>query len=531
MFRLFNKETGTKYKAKYRSLIFNIKDRKNTTLFSKISDKSIDAKQLVRMNPEEMASQELAQWRENENKHQLEMIKKSELDLLACTKNYVLKTHKGEEVIESKVADCVELDPTVAVEDVVSMLNNSAVSSTSDAVVDSASKDKYRYDKYDKLKDSDSFTMKLSSSPSLSSSSSSKKKEKRHNSRSRDRHESSSHKSSKHKKHKSRERRSRSRSRSRHHDRDRHSKSRERARSRSKETKHKEITVKKEISDKKSNRDKKDKHTPVQQKIVKEIKVKSEKIKDEYNLVDRILEASSSSSALFNEENDKKETIITDAVVKTTHPTIESEHQEPTSTVTIQTPPDSLADDAEPAEPIWFGNIRMIDLTMFKISLFSFNSDHDYIKNDLPNMLEIVGRIPPKTAYDYLEKIKKSPSRDIVLMKFEPFTESEQDSYTILFDYLHSRRRLGVIKTESPLKIKDFYLLPLPAFTELPNVLQQSNKISCLDGKNKTNLLIAIIIPIKAKRTIPHSHSISSKVRILFIYSIKSTTYLIYFNF
>lgn len=53
----------------------------------------------VRLSPEELASQELAQWRDKEAKHQLELIKKSELDLLAASKTYVLKTHKGEEVI------------------------------------------------------------------------------------------------------------------------------------------------------------------------------------------------------------------------------------------------------------------------------------------------------------------------------------------------------------------------------------------------------------------------------------------------
>lgn len=51
----------------------------------------------VRLTPEELASQELAEWRDQESKYQLELIKKSELDLLAASKTYVLKTHKGEE--------------------------------------------------------------------------------------------------------------------------------------------------------------------------------------------------------------------------------------------------------------------------------------------------------------------------------------------------------------------------------------------------------------------------------------------------
>lgn len=41
------KDVGMKYKAKYRSLMFNIKDRKNLTLWEKICDKSISPRQLV----------------------------------------------------------------------------------------------------------------------------------------------------------------------------------------------------------------------------------------------------------------------------------------------------------------------------------------------------------------------------------------------------------------------------------------------------------------------------------------------------
>lgn len=41
------RDVGMKYKAKYRSLMFNIKDRKNLSLWQKICDKTITPKQLV----------------------------------------------------------------------------------------------------------------------------------------------------------------------------------------------------------------------------------------------------------------------------------------------------------------------------------------------------------------------------------------------------------------------------------------------------------------------------------------------------
>ncbi|XP_039752411.1 death-inducer obliterator 1 isoform X1 [Pararge aegeria] len=121
---LFNRDVGMKYKAKYRSLMFNIKDRKNLSLWEKIRKRVITPKQLVRLSPEELASQELAEWRDQQEKHQLELIKKSEIDLLAASKTYVLKTHKGEEVMQTKESVSTELDPNVPVEDLVSALND-----------------------------------------------------------------------------------------------------------------------------------------------------------------------------------------------------------------------------------------------------------------------------------------------------------------------------------------------------------------------------------------------------------------------
>lgn len=100
-------DTGQKYKNKYRSLIFNIKDGKNQTLWRRICEKSISPYQLVRLSPDDMASQELALWRERETKHQLDMIKKSELELLNCNRQYVFKTHKGKRIEQLSMGLCI----------------------------------------------------------------------------------------------------------------------------------------------------------------------------------------------------------------------------------------------------------------------------------------------------------------------------------------------------------------------------------------------------------------------------------------
>lgn len=69
-------------------------------MWRRICEKAVNPYQLVRLSPDDLASQELALWREREAKHQLDMIKKSELELLSCNRQYVFKTHKGEQVFE-----------------------------------------------------------------------------------------------------------------------------------------------------------------------------------------------------------------------------------------------------------------------------------------------------------------------------------------------------------------------------------------------------------------------------------------------
>ena len=51
------------------------------------------------MTAEELASKELAEWREREAKHSLEIIQKTELELMSMSTKYLVKTHKGEEII------------------------------------------------------------------------------------------------------------------------------------------------------------------------------------------------------------------------------------------------------------------------------------------------------------------------------------------------------------------------------------------------------------------------------------------------
>ena len=59
------------------------------------------------MSADEYASKELQQWRKAEAAKDIEAIKTHELDMLALGNTFVMKSHKGEQVIEKSETDAV----------------------------------------------------------------------------------------------------------------------------------------------------------------------------------------------------------------------------------------------------------------------------------------------------------------------------------------------------------------------------------------------------------------------------------------
>lgn len=533
MYRLFNKDIGAKYKAKYRSLMFNIKDRKNETLLLKICSKLIEPRQLVRMSPEELASQELAQWRENEAKHQLEMIKKSELDLLSCTKTYVLKTHKGEEVIEGKPGDRVNLDITIPVEDVVAVLNNSVVSSTTEIDASLTPRKENNFETENNVNDTaSSSVVSVNSVPIASSDKKKVEKADKDGSKEKDRDREKRHKSKDRHKEKSRKR-SRSRSRERHHKSTRKDDRREKE--------ERSITVKKEETESliKSKPDVtlvKQQISQTQSLTPKTVALNKAPVKknvktvtptiEKFNLIDQILESTKTVEEAANLQKEKPVSVSTPTAtnkapaqitaappasadstpevilkLKPQSPSILDSDQEPSSTVSIATPPEDpytkYSSDIESS--MWTGSINMIDVASFQVSLQTVSGNSYLLSKDLPEELDIVGRIGPETVWDYIEKIKKSPNKEIVIIRLIPSAESETNAYTILYKYLDKRKRLGVIKTTSA-NIKDFYIMPLGIGQQMPTVLQSSENFEFYDDVMRPDMLLGIVIRIMGKR-------------------------------
>ncbi|XP_054547466.1 SPOC domain-containing protein 1 [Talpa occidentalis] len=106
--------TNGRYKTKYRSLLFNLRDPRNPDLFLKVVHGAVTPYCLVRMNSIQLAPQELARWRDQEEKRGLEIIEQQQKE--ACKLPASKLTHKGEvEILR-------DTDQTLTLENLVGLM-------------------------------------------------------------------------------------------------------------------------------------------------------------------------------------------------------------------------------------------------------------------------------------------------------------------------------------------------------------------------------------------------------------------------
>ncbi|XP_011356361.1 SPOC domain-containing protein 1 [Pteropus vampyrus] len=103
--------TNCRYKTKYRSLLFNLRDPRNPDLFLKVVHGDITLHGLVQMSSMQLAPQELARWRDQEEKRGLEIIEQQQKE--PCSLPTSKLTHKGEVEILRDVDQLLTLEDLV----------------------------------------------------------------------------------------------------------------------------------------------------------------------------------------------------------------------------------------------------------------------------------------------------------------------------------------------------------------------------------------------------------------------------------
>ncbi|XP_037668212.1 death-inducer obliterator 1 isoform X2 [Choloepus didactylus] len=146
---------------------------------------------------------------------------------------------------------------------------------------------------------------------------------------------------------------------------------------------------------------------------------------------------------------------------------------------------------------IWKGFINMQSVAKFVTKAYPVSGCFDYLTEDLPDTIHVGGRIAPKTVWDYVGKLKSSVSKELCLIRFHPATEEEEVAYISLYSYFSSRGRFGVVANNNR-HVKDLYLIPLSAKDPIPS------KLLPFEGPGlespRPNIILGLVICQKIKR-------------------------------
>ncbi|NXY42281.1 PHF3 protein, partial [Ceuthmochares aereus] len=393
----FFRDTDSKYKNKYRSLMFNLKDPKNNILFKKVLKGEVTPDHLIKMSPEELASKELAAWRQRENRHTIEMIEKEqrEVERRPITKI----THKGEIEIESETP-MKEQEEAMEIQEPNMKFEKSEEAEKDKEVNESASPDTTSQHKNHLFDLNCKICIGRMAPPTDDLSA-------------------------------------------------------------------KKVKVSVGVARKQSDNE-------------------AESIADALSSTSSIL----ASELLENDKQDPSKSSFTPLPKSETPGTVECE---------------SLF--LARLNFIWKGFINMPSVAKFVIKAYPVSGSFEYLTEDLPDSIQVGGRISPHTVWEYVEKIKASGTKEICVVRFTPVTEEDQISYALLFAYFSSRKRYGVAANNMK-QVKDLYLIPLGSSDKVPHHLVP------FDGPgieiHRPNLLLGLIIRQKMKRQITAVASVTS---------------------
>ncbi|XP_048453032.1 PHD finger protein 3 [Rhincodon typus] len=396
----FYGDTDTKYKSKYRSLMFNLKDPKNQVLFKRVLKGDIVPDHLIRMSPEELASKELAAWRQRENRHMIEMIEKEqrEVERRPITKI----THKGEIEIESETP--INESETVIVE----------------GAELKAIEPKSVIEKWEETEEE----------PST---------------------ETTEDTTCQHKKH---------------------------------------------LFDLNCKICTGRMAPPTEELPLPKAKVATSVMRRQSDVdaeMAFLADALSSASSILSFDATMEERLELP--------------QPANSSVTRSDAYDITEGESRflaRLDSLWKGFINMPSVAKFVTKAYPVSGSADHLTEDLPDTIQVGGRIPPQMVWDYVDKIKASGTKEICVIRFCPVTEEDQITYTSLYAYFNSRQRYGVVANNVK-QVKDMYLIPLGGSEKIPY------RLLPFDGPGlevvRQNLLLGLIIRQRIKRLFSASPS------------------------
>ena len=144
----------------------------------------------------------------------------------------------------------------------------------------------------------------------------------------------------------------------------------------------------------------------------------------------------------------------------------------------VESPPYSPKASGDGGEIVWRGTVNGGSIGRFHASA---RYAAGAVVGDLqlswqqliPKEISIEGRIEPARADSYLCGLQYSSTSDVIIVSVnEPEDSVDQQNFDKLFTYFRGRNRYGVGVQHDNTAIKDIYLIPLEAGSELPELLQ-----------------------------------------------------------
>ncbi|RUS88140.1 hypothetical protein EGW08_004102, partial [Elysia chlorotica] len=498
LYDLFN-DTGHKYRAKYRSLIFNIKDQKNKGLFRKILGGKISPDKLVLMSTEDLASRELAKWREQESKHQIEMIEKLEKEKqeTKSTNHVTKKTHKGEievndedlSTLETRLEEKKETEPDKADE----QAHEPAIDTTS----------QHRAHLFDLnckvctgkivpgLEEQTAASKALPAKPKKTGvvhfvlpgdeEKEEKPEPKLGNTSIHHHHTAPAETEKKELEEEDYEKAAEIVKEALEHVHKAEEELSSLPSMVSSSPKHHEPALSPPLSPREEpeDMDMDDDGMDLDLERQADDDVNASPAKVSGSVV--AASVSSALSAPSANASSSSSVVLSAAAEKK---------------VVVRSPDSALQSGLEakakfnPTSPVlWKGFVSMLDVAKFFTSAYRVSGPVDHIS--IPDTVHIMGRISPDHMWDYLSKIRQAGSKDITVLRFIPGSDEEKVAYIHLYSYLNSRARCGVANNLSR-QVKDFYIVPLASHSKIPRTLLP------FDGpgleENRPHMLIGILV-------------------------------------
>lgn len=373
LYNLHNQDVNPKYRSKCRSLLFNLKDTKNQGLFKKLVLGELTSRQIVRMTPDQLASEELSEWREKTMKKELDMIKEVAIEAVQMSSSGTIRkmTYKGEVEIERPTEIDGPNDKADEVSSTTPEVPPGDVKTAIKPLTPVVRSDKEKLET-NRLKD---INIKESSNtvilPILTDTTS------QHGSHVFDQNC--------------------------------------------------DICLGKKP----------------QEPSPKPIK-----------------SVDTSDSDVPSPDSRTVDSELMETEVTSPDPI----HTSSSMSITPMTP----------LQPIWTGTLSMHGMEKFSAVAYPVSGQTDGIELHFPDELTIVGRIAHVQVWDYLDKLKSSLTKEILVLRFDR-TDENKNAYLDLMDYFIHKHRYGVVQCYNFGRVKDMYLIPLPYDDDPPAQLLPFN--------------------------------------------------------